>query len=101
MTNANFDRALKRSSLVSTVMSLVVSILSTMTIGFGFYYNTQATLNAHEKDIKQIRIEVEATKTKVSDIEIFRGVSGAEMKNLEEKVDKVDEKLDRILDKMR
>ena len=100
MTNANFDRALKRSSLMSTVMSLVVAILSTMTIGFGFYYNTNATLEAHERDIKQIKVDVEATKTKVNDIEIFRGVSGAEMKNLEKKVDNIDAKLDRILLKM-
>jgi len=100
MTNANFDRALKRSSLVSTVMSLIVAILSTLAIGFGFYYNTQSTLISHEKDLKQIRIDVEATKTKVGDIEIFRGVSGAEMRNLEEKVDKLDRKLDRILDKI-
>ena len=97
MTDVKLERALKKSNLVSTIMSVVVALLTTMSIGYGFYYNTKSTLETHDKDIQEMRKEIESTKLKVTDIEIFRGVSDAEIKNLEEKVDKIDEKLDKIL----
>ena len=100
MTDSNLEKALKKSNLVSTIMSVVVAIFTTMSIGFGFYYHTKSTLEAHDRDIQQMRQDIEETKLKVTDIEIFRGVSNAEIKNLEEKVDKIDEKLDKILLKM-
>jgi len=101
MEGIEIEKTLKRTSLMNTLMSLLVAILSTATIGFGFYYNTKSTLSQHDNDIKEIKQDVENTKLKVNEINVFRGVSSAEMKNLEKKVDKLDSKLDKILLKMK
>jgi hypothetical protein len=100
MESVEVEKALRKTSLMNTLMSLVVAILSTATIGFGFYYNTKATLSQHDSDIQEIKVEAQRTRLKINEIDVFKGVSITEIKNLENKVDKIDEKLDRILNKI-
>lgn len=98
---SHIERTLKKSSLISTILSIVVALLSTFAIGFGFYYQTRSSLEQHDKEIIELKQDVESTKLKVDELSIYRGVSSAEMENLEKKVDKIDEKLDKILSKIR
>tara|TARA_R110000824_G_scaffold314339_1_gene501188 strand:+ start:705 stop:1034 length:330 start_codon:yes stop_codon:yes gene_type:complete len=98
---SHIEKALKRSSLVSTILSIVVALLSTFAIGFGFYYQTKASLEQHDKEIIELKTDVVATETKVDELTIYRGVSSSEIKNLEKKVDKLDRKLDEILLKIK
>jgi len=97
----HIERTLKKSSIISTILSIVVALLSTFAIGFGFYYQTKSSLEQHDREILELKQDVESTKSKVDELAIFRGVSSAEMENLEKKVDKIDEKLDKILNKIR
>ena len=78
-------------------MTIAITLVTAMAVTFGFYYKTNSNIAVHDKAIIEIRKDVEDTKDKVSQIEVFKGVSSSEMKNLEKKVDKIDEKLDKLL----
>ena len=95
------EKTLKKSSLISTILSIVVALVSTLAIGFGFYYQTKASLEQHDKELIELKSDVEKTKIKVGELSIYSGVSSSEIENLEKKVDKMDEKLDRILQKIK
>tara|TARA_R110002153_G_scaffold54854_1_gene152511 strand:+ start:1261 stop:1587 length:327 start_codon:yes stop_codon:yes gene_type:complete len=97
----DIERMMKKSSLISTILSIIVALLSTCGIGFGFYYQTKASLEQHDRELIELKQDVEATRMKVDELSIYRGVSSAEMENLENKVDKIDVKLDKILNKIR
>ena len=97
----NIEKMMKKSSLVSTILSIVIALISTFAIGFGFYYQTKSSLELHDKEILELKQDVETTRMKVDELSIYRGVSSAEITNLEKKVDKIDVKLDKILSKIR
>lgn len=91
------EKHLKKSSLISNVVSITIATITAIGIGTGFYYSTKATLQRHEVDLKEIKKDVNDTKLQVNEIQVFRGVSSKEIEQLEKKVDKMDEKLDKIL----
>lgn len=91
------ERSIKKTTLTSNIVSIMIAIISALGVGFGFYYNTNSRLETNERSIKQLETEVESTQRQVNKMEVFKGVSSAEMKNLEKKVDKIDEKLDKLI----
>jgi len=93
----NLEKNIKKTTLMTNVLSILITLVSTLALTFGFYYKTIATIDFHDKAINEIQKDVLKTKDKVSQIEVFKGVSSSEMKNLEKKVDKIDLKLDKLL----
>tara|TARA_R110002153_G_scaffold117759_1_gene261838 strand:- start:176 stop:493 length:318 start_codon:yes stop_codon:yes gene_type:complete len=93
----NLEKNIKKTTLMTNVLSILITLISTLALTFGFYYKTIATIDLHDKAINEIQKDVLKTKDKVSQIEVFKGVSSSEMKNLEKKVDKIDLKLDKLL----
>jgi hypothetical protein len=98
------ERSIKRTTVISNVVSVVVSIGTALFIIYGFYFKTNTTLNNHTDEIKEVKTEVKAITDKINESEVTAGVSKAEMKALQDKVngidtkiEKMDEKLDRIL----
>ena len=91
------ERSIRKTTLVTNIMSIAVTMASGMAVTFGFYYKTNANIQTHDKQIIEIRKDVKETIDKLSQIEVFTGVSSSEMLNLEKKVDKIDEKLDKLL----
>jgi predicted RND superfamily exporter protein len=93
----SLERHIKKSSLVSNTVSLAIALITAMSVGYGFYFKTNANLNTHTNDIMEVKREVKQINTKINNNEVFKGVSSEKFKEIEQKVDKMDEKLDRIL----
>ena len=98
------EKHLKKTAVVSNVLSIMVALVVAMSVGYGFYYNTKSTLESHSEDIQEVRTTVESVEDHLNDIDVFQGMSKTEMKSIEDKVEKnlqyiekMDEKLDKIL----
>ena len=91
------ERSIRKTTLATNLMSIAVTLVTGMAVTFGFYYKTNASIQTHDKQIVEIKKDVKETIDKLSQIEVFKGVSSSEMLNLEKKVDKIDEKLDKLL----
>jgi hypothetical protein len=94
---AIIEKHIKRTTLWSNSMSLIIALFTALTIGYGFYYSTKSTLEEHSKDIKEVKENVKIIDEKMNVDDIYKGVSQTEIKDLKSKVDKMDEKLDKIL----
>ena len=99
MTNDTLvlEKHLKKTTIITNVFSMLVAGITTLAIVNSFYYNTTNTLNRHTEQINDVQKDVKVIKENIKDAQIFQGVSSAEITDMKEKVDKMDEKLDRIL----
>lgn len=91
------DRIIKKTQLTSNLVSLTVAIITALGVGFGFYFNTDNRLTQCEQNIQQIEKMVKKNTEHINQIQVYKGVSSAEMKMIEKKVDKIDEKLDKLI----
>jgi hypothetical protein len=99
MTNDTLvlEKHLKKTTIITNVFSMLVAGITTLAIVNSFYYNTTNTLGRHTEQINDVQKDVKVIKENIKDAQIFQGVSSAELTDMKEKVDKMDEKLDRIL----
>lgn len=91
------ENSIRKTSLTSNLVSLLIAVITALGVCFGFYYNTNMTLESHTESIKIIRDEVDKTQKQVNEIQIFKGVSSSQVESLEKKVDRIDQKLDELL----
>jgi uncharacterized protein HemX len=91
------ERHLKKSSLVSNTVSLVIALITALSVGYGFYYNTKSTLQQHGEEIQEVKQEVRGVNKKINDTDVFKGISEERFKQMDEKITKMDEKLDKLL----
>jgi len=52
------EKHLKKSSLISNTVSLVIALVTALSVGYGFYYNTKATLSKHGEEIQEVKKDV-------------------------------------------
>lgn len=91
------EKHLKKSSLISNTVSLVIALVTALSVGYGFYYNTKATLLKHGEEIQEVKKDVRDVNQKINDTDVFKGVSEEKFKEMDEKITKMDEKLDKLL----
>lgn len=91
------EKHLKKTSLVSNSVSLVIALITALSVGYGFYYNTKSTLAQHGQEIQEVKKEVRDVNQKINDTDVFKGVSEERFKEMDEKITKMDEKLDKLL----
>ena len=98
------EKHLKKATLVTNFVSGLIAVICALSVGYGFYYKTQTTLDAHTEDIKEVKTDVSTIKKDIQEVDVFKGVNKVEVKVLEEKIQKMeedmskmDEKLDQIL----
>jgi cell division protein FtsX len=91
------ENSIRRTSLTSNLVSLVIAIITALGVCFGFYYKTNSTLESHTNSISLIREDMDKTQKQVNEIQIFKGVSSSQVESLEKKVDRIDQKLDELL----
>ena len=104
ITNKEFNKF----RLFSNTLSLIVALVTALGVGFGFYFNTKSTLDSNAVDMREVKDAQKNIEKQLQDIQVFKGVSSTEVKNLDEKVDhieedlkKMDSKLDRIITQTR
>lgn len=91
------DKIIKKTQLTANFVSLGVAIIAALGVGYGFYFNTDNRLDQCEKNIQQLEGLVKKNTEHINQIQVYKGVSSAEMKMIEKKVDKIDEKLDKLI----
>ena len=106
MTNdqITLEKHLKKATVWANTLSVIFALVASLSVGYGFYYNTKSTLQEHTDDIKEVKRDVTEIKNDIQEVDVFKGVSQYEVKTLEEKITKLeqdvsnmDEKLDQIL----
>jgi hypothetical protein len=102
--SAVLERHLKRTTLVSNVVSVIIALAVSLSAGYGFYYKTTNTLQNHTLQIEEVKVNVETLTDKVNNSAIFQGASAEQMKSLETQVNdvkssqvRIEEKLDRLI----
>lgn len=98
------EKHLKRTTFTSNILSVIVALLTALTVGYGFYYNTNNTLDSHTLQIKEVKTDVESLKDAVNNSAIFQGATGEQIKAVEVQVNdvkasqiRIEEKLDRLI----
>lgn len=98
------EKHLKKATMVTNLVSGLVAVACALSVGYGFYYKTQSTLDSHTEDIREVKKDVTTIKKDIQEVDIYKGVSKVEIKTLEDKIkkmeqdmSKMDEKLDLIL----
>ena len=66
-------------------------------ISYGFYYDTNKTLEENTKSIESIEQDLDEMSDKVNDTYIFKGVSETEIGSLKEQVKNIDKKQDMMI----
>jgi hypothetical protein len=94
------ENHLKRTTKVASVISGLIATLGSLGVMYGFYYNTRGTLVEHSDAIREVKTDVSQIKIKMNDAAVFEGVSKAQYKALEDKVNSIDNKMDKIGDKL-
>lgn len=102
--HVTLEKHLKKATLMTNFISGLVAVACALSVGYGFYYKTQSTLNEHTEDIKEVKSDVSVIKKDIQEVDVFKGVNTVEVKTLEEKIQKLeanmtkmDDKLDQIL----
>ncbi len=90
--------------LIYNIISILGAVIVALGVGYGFFYDTKDTLRHQGDDLKELKQDMHELKEDNNSTKIFKGVSSEEMKNLGEKVErietsveKMDDKLDRII----
>jgi uncharacterized protein HemX len=98
------EKHLKKATAMTNFISGIVAVAVALSVGYGFYYKTQSTLNEHTEDIKEVKLDVKTIKDDIQEVDVFKGVNQVEVKTLEDKIQKLeanmtkmDDKLDQIL----
>lgn len=88
----------------SGVVGYAATLVSALFIAYGFFYNTKSSLEDHSAAIKKVEVDVLEIKAKINKADVFQGVSTAEYNALKDKVagiertvDKIDEKIDKVI----
>ena len=98
------EKHLKKTTFTSNLLSVFIALLTALSVGYGFYYNTNNTLNLHTNQINEVRIDVQDLKEAVTNSAVFQGSSSEQMKSMELQVNdvkasqiRIEEKLDRLI----
>jgi seryl-tRNA synthetase len=101
---AQVEQLGKKLNITQQVVSIGITIVTTMVVVYGFFYNMSKTIEVHTSQLKELQDEINEMRKTTEANEVYKGVSATEMKavqdkvsSIEAKVDRMDEKLDRIL----
>jgi len=98
MTTEVLEKHLKKTTIVSNVVSLVIALLTATSIAYGFYFNTNSTLEMHSRDIKDIKQDIGVIKQDMTNTAVFKGMTEAEQKAIQDRVTRIEDKQDKILE---
>ncbi len=99
-TSSLLEKHLKKTTITSNVISSFIAIVIALSICYGFYFNTTATLSAHTTDIRQVKEDVVDIKNKLSDNTSFQGVTQAQQNDMKARIQRIEDKQDKLLELM-
>jgi len=100
LDNVTLEKHLKSFQRNLTIISLVLGLLASLGVCYGFYYNTNSRLDKHTTEIIEVKSDVKELTNAVNNTEIFQGASKEQIKALENQVIDVKKSQERIEDKI-
>ena len=104
ITHADLEKHLKKTTIFTNVVGLVIAFFTAIFVVNGFYINTNKTLDSHTVELTEIKKEATAVKETLNNSKVTQGISGAEISAMKETItqlqtqqDKMNDKLDKIL----
>mgnify|MGYP003655151107 CR=1 FL=1 len=94
------EKHLKKSTIISNVISICIGLIVAIGVGYGFYFSTKTTLASHSLDIIEIKDDVTKLNVITNETLVFRGVSTSELNSLNSRVIKLDQTLGKVSDKI-
>lgn len=91
---------IKRPKLTSWLMSVFVAMISSVIVVNTFYYKTTMTLDEHGESIKEIKQDLNTVQVNMQDVMIYQSANTVEIKFLKERVQQMDNKIDKMNDKL-
>lgn len=91
------ENQMKRITFLSSIVSVIVALLTASSVGYGFYFKTTSNLEQNKSDIHEIKNQMKTLNEKMNEVAVYKGVSETQINELQMKVEKMDEKLDKII----
>lgn len=100
LDNLTLEKHLKSFQRNLTILGLIIGIITSLGVCYGFYYNTNSKLNSHTDEIQEVKISVAQLTEAVNNSAVYQGASKEQIKALENQVSDVKKTQDRIEDKL-
>lgn len=84
----------------ASLRTLGVALIAVTPVVYGFYYDTNKTLEINSEKIDSIESDLKEIKEEIVEGELMNGTSKMEREALKEKVEDIDDKLDMMLKMM-
>lgn len=104
MDHLTLEKHLKKTTIMSNVVGLLIALVTALSVGYAFYYKTSYTQQEHSEGIRQLKTDVNEIKVQLDNTAVTSGVSSVEIDNLKERMGKIEngqirieEKIDKIL----
>lgn len=98
--NITLEKHLKSFQRNLTIISLVLGLIASLGVCYGFYYNTNSRLDKHTTEIIEVKSDVKELTKSVNNSAVFQGASKEQIKALETQVDDIKNTQVRIEDKL-
>lgn len=102
MTSENLilEKHLKKTTILSNLFSVVVAIVTALIVVNSFYYKTTNTMEQHSTEIREVKQDVTVIKEQIKESAVYQGVSNAEINAMKEKIMSLENKMDKMNDKL-
>ncbi len=98
--NITIETQNKKTDFAGNMISLLIALITALSVGFGFYYNTNSHLTTHDTDIKKNSDDIIVINQKVNNSERFQATTQAEINSIQDKITRIEKTQDRIEDKL-
>lgn len=98
MKNQVLESHIKKTTITSNAVSVLIALITAVTICYGFYFNTNATLNNHTQSIKEVKEDVGIIKEKISNSKSFEGVTQAQQNDMKARIQRIEDKQDQMIE---
>ena len=100
MTTLELEKHLKKTTIRSATVATIISICAVASLFFGFYYQTNDTLQIHTEDIKAVKVDIKDLKDVVTSDAQNKGATIEQIKALDNRITRIETTQDRIEDKI-
>ena len=91
---------LQKPKLISWLMSVFIAVISSVIVVNTFYYKTTVTLEEHGQSIQEIKKDLNAVQGNMQDVKVYQSSNTVEIRFLKERVQELDSKMDKMNDKL-
>lgn len=98
--NLTLERHLKKTTVLSNLVTAFIAVITACGTVYAFYYETNSQMQLHANDIKEVKYDVNAIKDKLQESAVFEGVTKSEVKAVQDKVNGIETKVDKMNDKL-